>query len=66
MDARLRTALRLVWTVAVAQAAFLLLLALFLSPAVAVGSVAALLVALLAVARRARKARQAAGNGKKG
>ncbi|MEM3086357.1 MAG: hypothetical protein QXO51_06835 [Halobacteria archaeon] len=61
MDPRLRTALRLVWTIVVAQAAFILLLGLFLSPAVAVGSVAALLVAVVWVARRRRKMRQATG-----
>lgn len=73
MDPRFRTALRLVWTIAVAQVAFLLLLALFLSPAVAVGSVVALLAAFIWVARRRRKAHgaavpssEAAGNGKKG
>ncbi len=81
MGPRLRTALRLAWTIVVAQAAFVLLLALFLSPAMALGSVAALLVAFVWVARRRRKSREAAsllrreppppsdeaaGNGKKG
>lgn len=59
MNPRLRTALRLVWTVVVAQAAFALLLALFLSPVVAVGSVVALLAVFIWVARRRRKTREA-------
>lgn len=66
MGPRFRTALRLVWTIVVAQAAFVLLLAFFLSPAVALGSVAALLVAFVWVARRRRRSREAAGNRKKG
>ncbi len=55
MGPRLRTALRLVWTVLVAQAFFVLLLGLFLSPVVAAGSVAALLALVVFVARRRKR-----------
>lgn len=58
MDPRLRTALRLVWTIVLAQVVFALLLGLFLSPAVAIGSVALLLVLFIWVARRKRRMRK--------
>jgi len=61
MDPRLRTALRLVWTIVLAQVVFALLLSLFLYPAVAIGSVALLLVLFIRVARRKRRMREAGG-----